>query len=119
MTTKFLNFKFSLSKFYCRDVSHKKQAFLDDFPLCPKDPPPPQKRKIYFYCRLAVSENPTCDKPTQLSFLNSALVQASRWMFAHLDRTNHCVEGFITMQLRRVALSRAPFPLRPCIGLIN
>ena len=53
--------KFALSKFYCRGVSHEKQhfwTFLDDFPLCPQDPPP-QKRKFYFYCRLAVSENRT------------------------------------------------------------
>ena len=33
----------------------KKNSVLDDFPL-PSMPPPPQKRKFYLFCRLAVSE---------------------------------------------------------------
>ena len=33
-----------------------KNSVLDDFPLCPQGPPPPQNRKFYFYCRLAVSD---------------------------------------------------------------
>ena len=33
----------------------KKTAFFDDFPLCPQCSLPPQKR-IYFNCRLTVSE---------------------------------------------------------------
>ena len=32
--------------------------FWEDFPLCPQCPPPPQNRKFYFYCRLAVSDLP-------------------------------------------------------------
>ena len=34
-----------------------KNSVLDDFPLCfPAHPPPPEKRKFYFYCRLAFSD---------------------------------------------------------------
>ena len=33
-----------------------KNSVLDNFPLCPPCPPPPEKRKFYFYCRLAFSE---------------------------------------------------------------
>ena len=55
MTTKFLdnkicNFKFLLSLRFPRET-----VFLDNSPLYPLAPPP-QKRKFYFYCRLAVSE---------------------------------------------------------------
>ena len=49
--------KFALSKFYCRGVSHAKQRF-GRFSSLPPRPPPPQKRKFYFYCRLAVSDTP-------------------------------------------------------------
>ena len=45
MTTKFLDMAFPT-----------KNSVLDDFPLCPPLPPPPQSRKFYFYCLLAVSE---------------------------------------------------------------
>ena len=37
-------------------ATKKKNSVLDDFPLCPQSPPPPQNRKFYFYCRLAISE---------------------------------------------------------------
>ena len=47
--------KISFSKFYCRGVSHEKQRFGTIFLSAPKAPPP-QKRKFYFYCRLAVSD---------------------------------------------------------------
>ena len=33
-----------------------KKTFLDDFPLSAPKAHPPQKRKFYFYCRLAVSD---------------------------------------------------------------
>ena len=56
MTTKFLDNKFALSIFIVVAFPKKNPAFLDDFPLCPQAPSPPQKRKFYFYCRLAVSE---------------------------------------------------------------
>ena len=39
----------------------RKQAFLDDFPLCPQRPPPPPKQTFYFYCRLAVSDSTRCE----------------------------------------------------------
>ena len=55
MTTKFLDNKFALSKFYCRGVSHEKQCF-GRFSSLPPRPHPLKKRKLYFYCRLAVSE---------------------------------------------------------------
>ena len=32
-----------------------KNSILDNFPLCPPAHPPPEKRKFYFYCRLAFS----------------------------------------------------------------
>ena len=47
--------KFAHSKFYCRGVSHEMQRFWTIFLSGPKACPP-QKRKFYFYCRLAVSE---------------------------------------------------------------
>ena len=35
-----------------------KNSVLDNFPPCPPaHPPPPEKRKFYFYCRLAFSES--------------------------------------------------------------
>ena len=46
MTTKFLDNKIALSKFYCRGVSHQNKRFLDDLPLCPQ--PPPLKSEILF-----------------------------------------------------------------------
>ena len=55
MTTKFLDNKISTFKILLSWRFPRKQAFLDDFPLCPQGPPP-QKRKFYFYCRLAVSD---------------------------------------------------------------
>ena len=33
-----------------------KKAFFGRFPSLPPIPPPPQKRRFYLYCRLAVSE---------------------------------------------------------------
>ena len=33
-----------------------KKSILDNFPLCPSRPPPPENRKFYFYCRLAFSD---------------------------------------------------------------
>ena len=51
MTTKFLDNKTCSFKILLSWRFPRKQAFLDDSPLCP-----PQKRKLYFYCRLAVSE---------------------------------------------------------------
>ena len=56
MTTKFRDNKIFTFEFLLSWRFPRKQAFLDDFPLCPQGPPPPQKRKFYFYCRLAVSE---------------------------------------------------------------
>ena len=59
MTTKCLDnnictFKILLSwRFPTRK---KKNSVLDDFPLCAQLPPPPSKKQIYFYCRLAASE---------------------------------------------------------------
>ena len=55
MTTKFLDNKICTFKILLSWRFPRKQAFLEDFPLCPQGPPP-QKRKFYFYCRLAVSE---------------------------------------------------------------
>ena len=54
MTTKFLDNKMCTSKFYCRGVPHEKQRFGRFSSLPPR--PPASKSKIYFYCRLAVSE---------------------------------------------------------------
>ena len=56
MTTKFLDNKISTFKILLSWRFLRKTAFFDDLPPCPQGPPPPQKRKIYFYCRLAVSE---------------------------------------------------------------
>ena len=55
MTTKFLDNKICIFKAYCRDVSHEKQRF-GRFSSLPRRPHPPENRKFYFYCRLAVSE---------------------------------------------------------------
>ena len=55
MTTKFLDNKICTFKLLLSWRFAQKQVFLDDLPLCPQAPPP-QKRKCYFYCRLAVSE---------------------------------------------------------------
>ena len=35
----------------------KKNSVLDNFPLCPQGLPPQKKRKLHFYCRLAVSDS--------------------------------------------------------------
>ena len=56
MTTNFSTIKFALSKFYCRGVSHEKQRFWTIL-LSAHKTPPPQKRKLCFYCRLAVSDS--------------------------------------------------------------
>ena len=45
----------SLSEIYCRDASHENKRFWTIFLSAPK-PRPPQKRKVYVYCRLAVSD---------------------------------------------------------------
>ena len=58
MTTTFLDNKICTFKILLSWRFPQKQAFLDDFPLCPQGPPPPQKRKFNFYCRLAVSDCP-------------------------------------------------------------
>ena len=42
-----VSLKFALSKFYCRGVSHEKQRFRDDFPLCPQLRPPPSKSENF------------------------------------------------------------------------
>ena len=34
----------------------RKNSVLDNLPLCPPAHPPPEKRKFYFYCRLAFSD---------------------------------------------------------------
>ena len=50
-------------------------SVLDNFPLCPPaHPPPPEKRKFYFYCRFAFSEDwktPPCRIYPYLALLNS------------------------------------------------
>ena len=53
MTTKFLDNKFTLSKFYCHGdgVSQEKTAFWDDFPLCPQFPPSPLKKHFFLSAR--------------------------------------------------------------------
>ena len=56
MTTKFLDEKICTFKILLSWRFPRKTAFLDEFPLCPQNAQPPQKRKFYFYCRLAVSE---------------------------------------------------------------
>ena len=38
-----------------------RKGVLDNFPLCPPAHPPPEKRKFYFYCRLAFSGIGVCD----------------------------------------------------------
>ena len=55
MTTKFFDYKIGTFEFYCRGISHEKQRFGTIFLSAPTARPP-QKRKFYFYCRLAVSE---------------------------------------------------------------
>ena len=55
MTTKFLDNKICTFKILLSWRFPRKTAFLADVPLCPRSPTP-QKRKIYFYCRLAVSD---------------------------------------------------------------
>ena len=55
MTTKFLDNQICTFKILLAWRFPRKTTFLDKFPLCPESPPP-QKRKFYFYCRLAVSE---------------------------------------------------------------
>ena len=52
MTTQFLDNKNRTFKILLLWRLPRKTAFLDNFPLCPQGPPP-QKRKFYFYCRLA------------------------------------------------------------------
>ena len=47
MTTKFLEFNICTFQFLL--------SLWDHFPLCPNAPTPPQIRKFYFDCRLAVS----------------------------------------------------------------
>ena len=42
--------------------------FLDDFPLCPRDPHP-EKQNLHFHCRLAVSEKGLSSSVRFLSFL--------------------------------------------------
>ena len=44
---KFSTIKFALSNFYCRGVFPRKQAFLDDFPLCPQAPPPSKAKMLF------------------------------------------------------------------------
>ena len=56
MTTEFLDNKFCTFKILLSWRFLGKTAFLDAFSLCPPCPPPPQKRKFYFYCRLALSD---------------------------------------------------------------
>ena len=56
ITTKFLDNRICTLKIWLSWRFPRKTAFLDDFPLCPQGPNPPQKCKFYFYCRLAVSE---------------------------------------------------------------
>ena len=56
MTTKFLDNKIALSKSYCRGVAHEKQRFGRSSCLPPRCPQPLKKRKFYFYCHLAVSD---------------------------------------------------------------
>ena len=58
MTTKFLDNKICTFKILLSLRFPRKTAFLDNSPLDPRARPPPKKRKFYFYCRLAVSENP-------------------------------------------------------------
>ena len=57
-TAKFLDNKTIASlNFYCRGVSDKQKknsVFLDDFPLCPHDPPS-KKRKFCFYIVISPS----------------------------------------------------------------
>ena len=55
MTTNFLDNKIALSKFCRRGVSHEKHRF-GRF-SCLSSRPPLKKRKLNFYCRLAVSES--------------------------------------------------------------
>ena len=55
MTTKFLDNKIFKFKMLLSCLSHEKQRFGRFSPLPPR-PPPLKKRKLYFYCRLAVSD---------------------------------------------------------------
>ena len=61
MTTKFLDHKKSLFQNFIAVAHPTKNGVLDDFPLCPQCPPP-QNRKFYFYCRLAVSDRVGCTR---------------------------------------------------------
>ena len=62
MTTKFLDNKnFHFQNFIVVAFPTKTSVF-GRFSSLPPSPSPPQKRKIYFYCRLAVSE---CEKVRQ------------------------------------------------------
>ena len=56
MTTEFLDYKICTFTILLSWRFPRKTAVLDDLPLCPQCPPP-QKRKFYLYCRLAVSED--------------------------------------------------------------
>ena len=74
MTTKFLDNKISTFKILLSWRFPRKQALLDDFPLCPQAPPP-QKRIFYFYCRLAVSDRSFLfrDAPDTFNFLRHVM----------------------------------------------
>ena len=52
MATDILTLNFALSKFYCRGASPRKTAFWTIFLSALVHATLPQKRKIYFYCRL-------------------------------------------------------------------
>ena len=114
MTTKFLDNKIFTFKFYCHDVSHEKQRF-GQFSSLPPCPPPPERRKFYFYCRLAFSEK-----------LNSKLERnlcrtTPRGLFC---RTGFCRLCFMTVwdeqaRTRQGQGQRAAFPKTPRDALMS
>ena len=60
MTTKFLDNKICICQILLSWGSPRKTAFFCRFSSLPPCPPPPQKRKFCFYCRLAISDCLRC-----------------------------------------------------------
>ena len=78
----FSTIKFAVSKFYCRGISHEDKRFWTIFLYAPKASPS-QKRKFYFYCRLAVSEQ----------LWGKTLTPAKNWGAANGGVTNGGLRG--------------------------
>ena len=55
MTTKFLNNKMFTFKILLSWRFPRKQAFLDDFPLCPQGPPPPLESANFIFIVVSLS----------------------------------------------------------------